>query len=307
MSILSTPPASSCRIASLLAAATLVLASLLASRPASAAGRPGDPVSGNPGSGAHGRLLPLQPNGIPIEPSTWREESTESTEILDEGRWNWEVNLVGGSWDRAEGLDSSTLEWAHAEARRGLGAGMEIGAAVESWDRGEVSEGGLAQSVRESGYGPTTLKLRRQLTAAGSTGPRACAGVRVQLPGSVEGPGAHVAEGGVFLPVTFPLDPSTQLGTTLEANVVSDALDAGRHLEGVSALELSHDFADRLSGRVEVVGVWYGEAGRPLLGVVDTGLSVDPVPHLGLAVGATGGLSGGTAEWGWFGRLSVHP
>jgi len=123
----------------------------------------------------------------------------------------------------------------------------------------------------------------------------------------VDGPGAHVAEGGAFLPVTFPLSPSTQLGTTLEADVVSDALDSGRHVEGVSSLELAHEFTDRFSGRAEVVGVWYGEAGRPFLSIVDMGISVDPVPHVGLTLGASGGLSGGTTELGWFGRLSVHP
>jgi hypothetical protein len=123
----------------------------------------------------------------------------------------------------------------------------------------------------------------------------------------MDGPGVHVAEGGAFLPVTFPLDPRTRLGTTIEANFVPDALDSGRHLEGVSSLELSRDFADRLSGRVEVVGVWYGEAGRPLLGVVDTGLSVDPVPYVNITLGAAEGLSAGTTELGWFGRLSVHP
>ena len=312
MAIHSTMPSSPRAIPSHVATALLAAAMVLAGSPALAANPAGNPGSGhpgpgNPGSGAHGRLLPLLPDGTPVEPSTWREESTESTEILDGGRWTWELGLIGGSWDRAESLNSSSVEWAHAELRRGLGAGLEFGAAVESWDRGIVREGDLASSVQESGYGPTTLDVRRRLTDAGSSGARACAGVRVRLPGAVDGPGAHVAEGGVFLPVTFPLDAGTNLGTMLEANIVPDALDSGRHVEGVSSLELSHEFTSRLSGRAEVVGVWYGEPGRPLLGVVDTGVSIDPVPHVGLTIGATGGLSGGTAELGWFGRLSVHP
>jgi len=321
MSADSTPPRSSPRTTNLLVVVAAALATVLAASPVSAqvhGGPPGaGPGSGNagsgnlgsgkPGSGTHGRLLPLLPNGSPIEPSTWREESTESTEILDEGRWSWEVNLVGGSWDRAQGLNSNALEWAHAEVQRGLGGGLQFGAAVESWNRGEVREGDRAQSVLESGYGPTTLDLRRRLTTAGAPGPRACAGVRVRLPGSVDGPGAHVAEGGAFLPVTFSLSPSTHLGTMLEADVVSDALDSGRHVEGVSSLELAHEFTDRFSGRAEVVGVWYGEAGRSFLSVVDMGIAVDPVPHVGLSLGAAGGSSGGTTELGWFGRPSVHP
>ena len=72
-------------------------------------------------------------------------------------------------------------------------------------------------------------------------------------------------------------------------------------------MELSRDLTDHFSGRIEAVGVWYGETGRPWLGVMDAGLSVDPAPHVGITLGASGGLSGGTTELGWFGRLSVHP
>lgn len=299
-----------------LTVATLTLAIALVSSPALAAVHggppggtpgPGGPGSGNAGSGHKGALLPILPDGTPIEPSTWREESTESTEILDEGRWDWELSLVGVSSDRADGLDSNEIGWAHAEVRRGLGGGLQLRASIESWDRGDVQEGALAQHVIEAGYGSTSLDLRRQLTTTESTGPRACMGVRARFPGSAESPGAHAAEAGAFLPVTFPLGQSTHLGAMVEANVVPDALDAARHLEGVSSLELAHDFTNRLSGRAEVVGVWYGEPGRPVLGVVDTGISVEPLPHVGVTLGATGGMSGGTTELGWFGRLSVHP
>lgn len=293
------------RLAASLRVATLAIAIVLVSSRAFAAGHGGGAPAG--GSGHKGALLPILPDGTPIEPGTWREETTESTEILDEGRWDWELNLVGMTSDRADGLDANEIDWAHADVRRGLGGGLQLGASIESWDRGDVQEGALAQHVVEAGYGSTSLDLRRQLTAAGSTGPRACVGVRARFPGSPESPGAHAAEAGAFLPVTFPLGQNTRLGTMVEANVVPDALDAARHLEGLSSLELTHDFTDRLSARAEVVGVWYGEPGRPVLGVVDTGISVDPLPHVGVTLGATGGLSGGTTELGWFGRFSVHP
>jgi hypothetical protein len=303
----------------LLRVTVAALAFALAVPAAFAAGRGGGPPAGTPGSGnpgsgsgkpgngAQAQLLPVLSNGTPVEPSTWREESTESTEILDEGRWSWEVTLVGGSWDRADSLASSTLEWAHAEVRRGLGRGLQVRASFESWDRADVREGALASSVRESGYDPVAIDLRRRLTREGTTGPSACAGSWIRLPGSPDGPNAHVTEGGVFLPVTFPLGSSTHFGTMVEANIVPDALDSGRHWEGVSSVELSQQFVDRLSGRIEAVGVWYGEPGRPMLGVVNAGLTLDPVPHVGITLGAAGGRSGATMELGGYGRLSVHP
>jgi hypothetical protein len=301
------------RLAARLAVAPIALAIVLLCSPAFAAGHGGGPPSGTPGPGKsgsgnpHSALLPILPDGTPIEPGTWREESTESTDILDDGRWDWELNLMGVSSDRAGGLNANEIDWAHAQVQRGLGEGFELGASIESWERGDVQQGLLGEHVIEAGYGSTSVDLRRRLTAAESTGPRACVGLRARLPGAPEGPGAHVAEGGVFLPVTLPLGPGTNLGAMLEANVVPGVLDTARHLEVVSSMELSNEFTDRVSGRAEVVGVWYGEPGRPVLGLVDTGLTLDPVPHVGLTLGATAGLSGGTPELGWFGRLSVHP
>ena len=80
MAIHSTTSSSSRAIPSHIATALLAAAMFLAALPVFAAGSPGGPGSGhpgpgNPGSGAHGRLLPLLPDGTPVEPSTWREES----------------------------------------------------------------------------------------------------------------------------------------------------------------------------------------------------------------------------------------
>ena len=283
--------------------ARVALAVLLGSHSTAHAAASGH-SQGPPG---HGRLLPLLSDGTPIEPSTYRAESTEDPECLEGGQWDWGVDLVSGSMDRLDGLRSRSLECMNLEARRGLGHGLQIGARAESWSQEQVQQGALAQSVRASGIGPTTLTALQRLSGDGPTGPRVAAGVRLRLPGSSGGPGTSVAEGGVFVPVAFPLGESTRLGTMIDADVVHDALDSGRHLEGVSSLELSHDVAERVSVRVEAVSVWYGETGRPWLGVLDAGFSVEPAPHVGITAGASGGLSGPTTDLGWFGRLSVHP
>ena len=291
-------------IASRLVVASLALALSL---PGSAAYGSGSHGRGPGSPPSHGPLLPLLPDGTPIEPSTYREETTESVETLDGGRWDWGVDLVGGSMDQVDRLRASSLEWVHFEARRGLGRGLEIGARAESWNQGMVQQGALKQSAQASGLGPTTLTLRQHLIGADASRPSAAAGLRIRLPGSLDGPGTSAMEGGVFFPVAFPLGESARMGMMLEGDVVPDAFDSGRHAEGVSSMELSRDLTDHFSGRIEAVGVWYGENGRPWLGVMDAGLSVDPAPHVGVTLGASGGVSGGTTELGWFGRLSVHP
>jgi hypothetical protein len=281
--------------------------------PAAAAGAPSaTPLrpTGRPGSTGtqrgHGKLLPVLPNGTPVEPSTDRAEFTESAEILKGGEWDWNVDVVGGAVDRFSALQTKAIEWMHAEVRHGIGDGLELSARAESWDQVAVQQGTLGQTLQESGYGPTTLTVRQRLTAGGKARVASCVGVHVRLAGASDGPGTHVAEGGVFVPMSFPLGEDTHLGTTFEGDVVSDASDTGHHLEGVSSLELSHDVEDRLSLRCEAVSIWYSEAGRPWMGTVDAGLSVDVAPHVGITLGAAAGVRGGTTDLGGFGRLSVH-
>lgn len=74
----------------------------------------------------------------------------------------------------------------------------------------------------------------------------------------------------------------------------------------MASLALRRDWSDRPSGWVETVSVWSGESRRSWLGVLDGSLSFDPAPHLGLTLGAPGGLGGRTGDVGVFGRVSVH-
>jgi len=68
---------------------------------------------------------------------------------------------------------------------------------------------------------------------------------------------------------------------------------------------VSHDFWDPLSGWIEAVSVSSG-GDRPWLGVLNAGFSLEAVPHIGLMLGASGGIGGGATDVGLFGRVNVH-
>jgi hypothetical protein len=286
-----------------LPALALAVFALLCPPTCDAAGRGG---RGGPPGGRRGPVLPTLPDGTPVEPSTYRAETTESAEVLEDGVMDWEVDVVGGSVDRLGGVSASSLDWLHAEVRRGFGDGLEMSARAEAWDQTVVEQGATRQSLPESGYGPTTLTLRERLRAGGS-GPAACAGLRVRLPGGANGPGTQVAEGGIFLPVSIPVGRRSRLAAMVEGDLVPDALGTGRHVEGVSSLEFTREFRPRLSARCEAVSVWDAEPGRPWLGSVNAGVSVEPLAHVALTLGASGGTTGGRGAVGCYGRLSVQP
>lgn len=289
--------------------ALAVTASVLAGPTARAAGNPtghGSGTGGTGSGGSHGRLLPRLPDGTPVEPSTDRAEFTESGEILESDHWDWDLSLIGGSVDQLAALHSHSLEAMHAEVRYGAGNGLELDARVEGWNQVAVQQGALRQQVTESGYGPTTLSIRQRLVAGGDSAMSACFGAHLRLSGANDGPGTRATEGGVFVPLSIPLAGSSHLGAMVDGEVVSNALDSGHHLEAATSVEFSHDFGERLSARCEAVSVWYGEAGRPWLGTLNAGFTVDPVPHVGITLGGSVGTRGQTRDVGCYGRLSVH-
>ena len=296
------------RVRDILFGATFVLGVALVA-PVHAAGGPGSggsPGGSNPGR-QHGRLVPVLPDGAPAQPSTDRAECTESAQVLEAGHKDWGIDVVSGSIDRLGPLHSSSLAGLGVEGRWGVGNGFELGVGTESWNRVAVEEGALRQPIEKSGFGATTLSARRSIRAGGDSLISSCVGVRLRVPGSAEGPGSRSAEGGVFLPVSFPLDDDTRVNAMVEGDVVSNAFDAGRHAEGVTSAEISHDFGDRVSARLEALGVWYGESRRPWLGSVNAGVSIDPFTHFGITLGVAAGHRGETSDLGGFGRLSVHP
>jgi hypothetical protein len=282
----------------------LIVLAALAPALCDAAGRG---KSGSPPGKGRGPVFPTLPDGTPVEPSTYRVETTESADVLTDGSTDWEVDAVGGSVDRLEALQASSLEWVHAEVRRGVGAGVELSAQAETWNQVVVQQGALRQSVPQSGYGPTTLTLRQRLIGGGDSGPTSCLGFRVRLPGQANGPGTRVAEGGVFVPISFPLGKRARLAVMGEGDLVPNALDTGRHVQGIASLELSRDANEWLSFRSEAVSVWNGETGRPWTGSLNAGVSVDPLSHLELTLGAAAGWTATTGDVGCYGRLSVHP
>ncbi len=262
--------------------------------------------SGTPITRGHGQLVPVLPDGTLREPSTDREELTDDPYVLDEGDWDWDLSLVGGSADQIGTLQTRSLEVMHAEVRHGLGHGLEAGILVEPWNDDRVEQGVDLVPVQERGIGPTTLRLRQRLAGAGEGHAGLAASAWVRFPGASDGPGPRAVEAGAALPWAVPLGGGTRLGGTFAGDWVANALDDGHHLDGIASLAVTRQANAHLSGWIEAGGVWSREHDRPVLGVVDGGFTWEPVPHLGLTLGASGGVGGGASDGGLFGRISVH-
>lgn len=295
------------RLALLAAALSALLIAALPSAPARAAGPP--PGHGhrptNPGQPGRGELLPLLPDGSPATPSTYFTEATEHADVLDPGDWEWDVSILSASADWLDSKPSQSLEWMHADVRRGMGHGLELAARAETWDHASVSQDSVNSMLEESGFGATTLYLRRGLIEDQGAA-TSCVGLLLRIPGSAGSPSTHAVEGGAFVPLWLRLNERSRLGMMLKAEWVGGVFDTSHHLEEIASVEWDRQLSERLAVRGEAVSVWFGEQDRPWLGVLDAGLSIEPLPHFGLMLGATSGTSGGVSDAGAFGRVSIH-
>ncbi len=283
-----------------------VLLALCLAHPPACGAAPKSPNGPTPPPRGNGRLLPVLDNGILREPSADRAESTDSPDLLGPGDWDWDVSVVEGSLDRIGQQHASSADWMHVEVRRGLGHGFETGVNVESWNDARVQQAPVGRSVQEGAFGPTTVRARERLAGGGEGRFAMSTSAYVRLPGARNGPSPRVVEGGVSLPLVVPLGEDTHLGAMVASNLVARVLTEGHQLEGVASLALSHDFGERLSAWIEPVSVWSGEGDRPWLGTLNAGFSLEPVAHLGVTLGASGGIGSGTTDVGGFGRVSVH-
>jgi hypothetical protein len=262
---------------------------------------------GTPPPRGLGHLLPILADGDIREPSTDRAEATDDPDVLDAGDWDWDVSLASASADDIAGANTASFEVMNIDLSRGVAGGFGLGVRFEPWSTGQVEQGAAQTRIKASGLGPTTLSLRHGLFGGGDS---SHVGLAIsgwgRLPGQPDGPDTQSGEAGLSLPFAVRLDSKTKLGVMVEGDWAADAFDQSHHVDAVASIALKRQAARHLSTWIETVSVWSGEAGRPWLGVVDGGTTLDVMGHLGLTLGACGGLGGGVGDVGVFGRIGVH-
>ena len=168
--------------------------------------------------------------------------------IVDKGHLMLEVGLADAVFERGSGTHEDTYGFAATELRFGLSKRVEIGAewtpAIVEHNSGEASR---------SGVGDVVLDLKAALTNPDEDGLAISAQGFVTAPTATHGQGAGGWTGGVRLPISAPLGPSTDFGLAPEVDVARDAAGGGTHLAWAGAIGVSHGFGPMTLG-VELWG-----------------------------------------------------
>ena len=163
--------------------------------------------------------------------------------ILDAGHTQLEVGLADAVFERSAGAHETTTTLGATEVRYGLNRRVEVEAGWAPLIVDQARGGG-----RRTGVGDAVFGLRGALTDPDGDGAAVSLQGFVTAPTATHGLGAGGWTGGVRLPASIPLGPTTDLGLTPEVDVVRDAAGGGTHLAWAGAAGVSHAFGPTTLG-----------------------------------------------------------
>jgi hypothetical protein len=246
----------------------------------------------------------VSPTDLQRQTSVSHTQVTESPGTHKKGTWWAEAGVVGYSRDTADSLRSENLEFAPLSAGYAFTNRFEVTAATSLI--GVDRERDLATNVltRTTGHAAFAVHAKTCWLGADSTAFSLGSTLTVSQPARTDTTSPGI-EAGLRVPIAIALPGSFTLGAMTEADLRNDPDGNGHHAELLESLALQRDLFPKLSGFVEVLHVSSSLGTQPSLSALDAGLDWTPLPHLGVGVGGSLGRSGGHADNGVFGGISL--
>lgn len=201
------------------------------------------------------------------EMATDRPDTTESPFTVDPGHVQLEMSVVSHEVDRhnPERTDLELRGWALAplNIRAGLTHNVELQVMVDPFLRVEAESPSLGLRERASGFGDVTLRVKRNLW--GNDGGATALAIMpfVKIPTASRDLGNRRVEGGVVVPLNFPLGPLGAAAMT-ELDWIRNEDDDGYALSWLNTFTVGFDLTEKLGAFVELAST-VGEGSHALL------------------------------------------
>lgn len=147
--------------------------------------------------------------------------------VLDAGRFQLEVSGVDATLDRSGGISTHDIAYGGLELRLGLTATVEGQLAWTPYERVRTKDHGVVSTV--SGAGDLGLALRWSLKNPAGDGVSIALQPFVTAPTGAHGIGGDLWQGGVIVPMSFPLSADWSLSLSPQVEARENASGAGRH------------------------------------------------------------------------------
>ncbi|MEK7348852.1 MAG: transporter [Candidatus Eisenbacteria bacterium] len=233
-------------------------------------------------------LLLAVPPAAARELSTDRPDQTESPYTVERGRLQAEFQIA--SVGHGAGSGHASWQCAGLNLKRGMARSVDLQLVTSGLESIPLSNG------RATGVGDLTLRLKWNARGNDSEGLAFGLMPYVAFPTGSEGLTAGGFEGGLIVPVAFPLSATIGIGVMAEADIVRNADGSGTHAEALFTATASRDLYAPLGGFVELAARFRPEAEGEREVMLDVGTTYGLGADLQFDAGVQWGLSAGAED-----------
>ena len=273
------------RSALLIPACLLLLTGTAAAQQAGVTVNPNPPAS--PDKSDYTLFNPV-PDSALRSLNTDRPTKSNSPVTVDAGRFQYETDLVNYTHSNAGGASSSEIVAFDPVLKVGLTDHVDLELQFTGYNWTRETAGG--QTTRADGVGD--LILRTKINLFGNEGGPAAAIIPyVKFPTARPPIGNNTTDGGVIVPITYPLPLDFTLLVEPEVDVIRNATNGGHHFNFAQLLNISHPIGTQLTVYGEIYSALGTDKSTPAIYTFDTALAWLVTPNLQLDVGANIGLN----------------
>jgi hypothetical protein len=160
------------------------------------------------------------------------------------GRVQIESSLGGWSLSQAHGVRTESLSLGSSVVKLGLTNTSDLQLAITPYARLATKQAGSRASV--SGFGDMLVRYKQRLTDDGAK-VQVAAIPFIKLPTATHGLGNDQFEGGLALPVSFPLSGPATMTLGPEVDLLADGDGHGRHPAVVNLVNISGPIGPKLT------------------------------------------------------------
>ena len=171
---------------------------------------------------------------------------------VDPGRWQVEVDVADGTFERSHGVATGTGLFAAPNVKLGLTPDLDVEANLPLAEIVRTHDRSAGTDRTVSGVGDLMLKLKYAAVGNGGSDFALALEPYLLLPTARHAIGEGAVEGGLLVPISANLPAGWSLNLTPEVDVLPDQQGDGRHVQLINLVGLSHPLPGGFTGAAEL-------------------------------------------------------
>lgn len=212
---------------------------------------------------------------------------------VDPGHFQVESDIVNVTLDRSGGVDTNTYLFANPTLKYGLTRVLDVEVSLAPVVEVTTRDRTTGMRTRTTGVGDLSLRAKWNLTGDDGGALGIALVPYLKLPTARSGIGNGAVEGGVLVPISVNLPANFSLSFDPEIDLLQNSTDAGRHVNIVNLIGVSHPLGPVILAAEAWSDVDFDPAGSVTQYSADFGVSWIPgkAPNLQLDGGVNFGLN----------------